>query len=47
VQNEFAQDCAAHGGTIYSADEWNTMGLGTPIEPGELKCYAEARWEVD
>jgi hypothetical protein len=47
VEAEFRADCAAHGGKVYSASEWNASGLGPQIRQGQLKCYAEAHWSVD
>ena len=37
--SEFLADCAAHNGTIYTADEWNKLGKEPFLpESGQLQC---------
>lgn len=47
VNAGFRNDCAAHGGTVYTAAEWSTMG-GKPLATGVTEhCYRPATWGVD
>jgi len=46
VEADFRADCAANGGQVYTAEEWNSMS-GAHLKHGQLHCHKEASWSVD
>lgn len=46
VETAFRDDCAAKGGTVYTAEVWNSKS-GANLPVGALHCNREARWVVD
>ncbi len=43
----FFADCRAHGGKVYTAEEWNALRPGANLSPGQLHCHRDASWSVD
>ena len=46
VEQDFRSDCAAHGGQVYTAEDWNAAN-GSDLSSGQMHCNAPAHWEVD
>ena len=47
VQANFEADCASNGGKVYTAAEWNALGMAPHLVDGQLKCHREASFGPD
>jgi len=41
----FLADCKAHGGHVYSAEDWNKRGIQPHLNPGQMQCYRDPSWK--
>lgn len=43
----FLADCASHDGRVYTAAEWNALGMAPTLHSGQLQCHRAATWAVN